>query len=101
MSQLSCEPLIEAIQKLTQELDIIEAQLYALEVEGMNQLHPWRYFTLQPQVDRLNRKKLALQDAWNRAMNELAACRSGQISSHHSRLSSPVGGTARELHSKL
>ena len=83
MSQLSCEPLIEAIQKLTQELDIIEAQLYALEVEGMNQLHPWRYFALQPQVDRPNRKKLALQNAWNRAMNELAACRSGQLSPHH------------------
>jgi hypothetical protein len=83
MSQLSCEPLIEAIQKLTQELDIIEAQLYALEVEGMNQLHPWRYFALQPQVDRLNRKKLGLQDAWNRAMNELAICRSGQPSPHH------------------
>ena len=83
MSQLSCEPLIEAIQKLTQELDLIEAQLYALEVEGMNQLHPWRYFALQPQVDRLNRKKLALQNAWNRAMNELAACRSGQLSPHH------------------
>ena len=83
MSQLSCEPLIEAIQKLTQELDIIEAQLYALEVEGMNQLHPWRYFALQPHVDRLNRKKLALQNAWNRAMNELAACRSGQLSPHH------------------
>ena len=83
MSQLSCEPLIEAIQKLTQELDIIEAQLYALEVEGMNQLHPWRYVALQPQVDRLNRKKLALQNAWNRAMNELAACRSGQLSPHH------------------
>ena len=83
MSQLSCEPLIEAIQKLTQELDIIEAQLYALEVDGMNQLHPWRYFALQPQVDRLNRKKLGLQDAWNRAMNELAICRSGQPSPHH------------------
>ena len=80
MSQLSCEPLREAIQKLTQELDIIEAQLYALEVEGMNQLHPWRYFALQPKVDRLNRKKLALQDAWNRAMNELVVCRSGQSS---------------------
>ena len=83
MSQPTCEPLIEAIQKLTQELDIIEAQLYALEVEGMNQLHPWRYFALQPQVDHLNRKKLRLQDAWNRAMNELAICRSGQPSPHH------------------
>ena len=83
MSQLSCEPLVEAAQKLAQDLDMLEAQLYALEVEGMNQLHPWRYFALQPQVDRLNRKKLGLQDAWNRAMNELAACRSGQLSPHH------------------
>ena len=83
MSQPTCEPLVEAAQKLAQDLDMLEAQLYALEVEGMNQLHPWRYFALQPQVDRLNRKKLGLQDAWNRAMNELAACRSGQLSPHH------------------
>ncbi len=83
MSQPTCEPLVEAAQKLAQDLDMLEAQLYALEVEGMNQLHPWRYFVLQPQVDRLNRKKLRLQDAWNRAMNELAACRSGQLSPHH------------------
>ena len=81
MSQPTCEPLIEAAQKLADELDMIEAQLYALEVEGMNQLHPWRYFALQPQVDRLNRKKLALQDKWNHAMNELAVCRSSQTSS--------------------
>ena len=83
MSEPTCEPLVEAAQKLAQELDIIEAQLYALEVEGMNQLHPWRYFALQPQVDRLNRKKLALQNAWNRAMNELVVCRAGQLSPHH------------------
>ena len=80
MSEPTCEPLVEAAQKLAQELDMLEAQLYALEVEGMNQLHPWRYFALQPKVDRLNRKKLALQDAWNRAMNELAVCRLGQSS---------------------
>ena len=83
MPQPTCEPLIETIQQLTQDLSIIEDQLQALEVEGMNQLHPWRYFALQPQVDRLNRKKLGLQDAWNRAMNELAICRSGQPSPHH------------------
>ena len=83
MSQSTCEPLVEAVQKLAQELDIIEAQLYDLEVEGMNQLHPWRYFALQPKVDRLNREKLALQDEWNGAMNELAVCRLGQSSPHH------------------
>ena len=84
MSQPTCEPLVEAAQKLAQDLDMLEAQLYALEVEGMNQLHPWRYFALQPQVDRLNRKKLRLQDAWNRAMNELVVCRAGQLSPHRS-----------------
>jgi len=83
MSQPTCEPLIETIQKLTQDLGVIEDQLQALEVEGMNQLHPKRYFALQPQVDRLIKKKHALQDAWNHAMNELALCRSGQPSPHH------------------
>ena len=83
MSQPTCEPLVEAAQKLAQDLDMLEAQLYALEVEGMNQLHPWRYFTLQPQVDRLIKKKLALQGAWNHAMNGLAVCISGQPLPHH------------------
>ena len=68
MSEPTCEPLVEAAQKLAQELDIIEAQLYALEVEGMNQLNPWRYFALQPWVNHLIAKKYALQGAWNRAM---------------------------------
>ncbi len=30
MSEPTCEPLVEAAQKLAQELDIIEAQLYTL-----------------------------------------------------------------------
>ena len=83
MSQPTCEPLVETIQKLTQDLGAIDDQLQALEVEGMNQLNPWRYLVLQPQVDRLIEKKHALQDAWNHAMNELAICRSGQPSPHH------------------
>ena len=83
MSQPPCEPLVETIQKLTQDLDTIDDQLQALEVEGMNQLLPWRYLALQPQVDRLLKKKHALQDAWNQAMSELASCRLGQPSPHH------------------
>ena len=83
MSQPTCEPIVEAIRKLTQDLYAIDDQLHALEVEGMNQQHPWAYVVLQRQVDRLIKKKHALQDAWNRAMNELAACRSGQLSPHH------------------
>ncbi len=83
MSQPPCESLEEAIQKLSQDLDAIENQLKILEVEGMNHLNPWRYFALQPQVDRLIKKKHALQDAWNLAMYELAICRSGQSSPRH------------------
>ncbi len=83
MSQPTCEPLIETIQKLMQDLDTIDGQLQALEVEGMNQLNPWRYFALQPQVNRLIKKKQELRDVWDQAMNELASCRSGQSSPHH------------------
>ena len=71
---------METIQKLTQDLDTIDSQLQALEVEGMNQLNPWRYFALQPQVNRLIKKKQELRDVWDQAMNELAGCRSGQVS---------------------
>jgi hypothetical protein len=82
MPQPSCESLVEAVQKCTQDLSAIDEQLHGLEGEGMNQLHPWRYLALQPQVDRLITKKHALQDAWNRAMTGLAICRLGQSSSH-------------------
>jgi hypothetical protein len=51
MSQPTCEPIVEMIRKLTQVLYAIDDQLHALEVEGMNRLHPWRYLALQPQVD--------------------------------------------------
>ena len=83
MPQPACESLEEVIQKPTQGLGTIENQLKILEVEGMNQLNPWRYFALQPQVERLIKKKHALQDAWNLAMYELAICWSGQSSPCH------------------
>jgi hypothetical protein len=86
MSQPTCEPIVETIQKLTQDLYTIDDELHALEVEGMNQQHPWGYVVLQRQVDRLNKEKHALQDAWNRAMNELAICRSNQPSPRDPRL---------------
>lgn len=83
MSQPICEPLLERIQQLTHDLGVLDDQIQALGVEGMNQLHPMGYFALQQQVDRLVRKKQALQDAWNRAMSELAMSRSDQPSPHH------------------
>src|SRR6266851_4260916 len=54
MSQPTCEPIVEAIRKLTQDLYAIDDQLHALEVEGMNQQHPWAYVVLQRQADRPN-----------------------------------------------
>ena len=76
MSQPPCEHIEAIIRKITQDLQTIDDQLHALEVEGMNLLHPWAYVVLQRQVDRLARKKRALQDAWDRAMTDLAICRS-------------------------
>ena len=58
------------------DLQGIDDQLRALEVEGMNLVHPWAYVVLQTQVDRLARKKRSLQDSWDRAMTDLAICSS-------------------------
>jgi predicted nucleic acid-binding Zn-ribbon protein len=83
MSQASSELLIATIQTLSHDLDAIDNQLQTLENEGMNQILPWRYLALQPRVDSLIQKQHALQDAWNKAMNELARCRSDASSHHH------------------
>ncbi len=76
MSQPPCSHIEAIIQQITQDLQAIDDQLHTLEVEGLNLLHPWAYFVLQRQVDRLAAKKRALQDAWDRAMTDLAICRS-------------------------
>ncbi len=84
MTQPSCEQIIEKIQKLTQDLYRVEEERQALEGAGMYQLHPWRYVLQQRQVDHLIKKRQALQDIWNRAMNELLLCRSVQSSPRRS-----------------
>ena len=71
MSQQPCSHIEAVIQQITQDLQAIDDQLHALEVEGMNLLHPWAYVVLQQQGDRLAKKKRALQDAWDRAMTDL------------------------------
>jgi hypothetical protein len=76
MIKPSCEQIIETIQKLTLDLYEVEEERQALEVAGMYELHPWRYVLQQRQVDHLIKKRQTLQDAWNRAMNELLLCRS-------------------------
>jgi hypothetical protein len=77
MSLPAGESLEGAIQQLTQDLMALDEQIhYLVEVVGMNQSNPWAYVVLQRQVDRLLTKKHALQDTYNRAMTELAICRS-------------------------
>ncbi|HEX6554127.1 MAG TPA: nuclear transport factor 2 family protein [Ktedonobacteraceae bacterium] len=76
MSQLPCGHIAAIIQKITQNLQALDDQSHALEVKGMNLMHPWAYVVLQRQVDRLAKKKRTLQDAWDRAMTDLAICRS-------------------------
>ena len=76
MSQQPCSYIEAIIQQITQDLQAIDDQLHVLENEGMNLLSPWAYVVLQRQVDRLAKKKRSLQDAWDRAMTDLAICRS-------------------------
>ena len=57
MSQSPCEHIEAIIQQITQDLQAIDDQLHALEVEGMNLMNPWTYLVLQRQVDGLAEKK--------------------------------------------
>ncbi len=72
MLQPDCEPIMQAIQMLTQEAGAVDDQIQALVTEGMNQQNPWQYLRLQPRIDHLIIVKHALQDEWSNAMNELA-----------------------------
>lgn len=76
MSQPPCSNIEATIQKITRDLQAIDDQLHALEVEELNLPPPRDYVVLQQQADALAIKKRALQDAWNRAMTDLAICRS-------------------------
>ena len=82
MSQLPRSHIEAKIQQITQELQAIDDQLHALEVEGLNPQNPRAYVVLQRQVDQLAAKKRSLQDAWDRAMTDLALCRSQTSPSH-------------------
>jgi len=76
MSQSPCSHIEARIQQITQDLQDIDDELHALEVEGLDEQHPQNYTEIQKKVNHLNEKKRALQDAWNRAMTDLAICRS-------------------------
>jgi hypothetical protein len=76
MSQPNCELLLPVIDQLAHELRAIDDQIHALEMEAMSQLHPSQYLKLQPKVDYLLKEERILQGKWNKAMDELALCRS-------------------------
>jgi hypothetical protein len=95
MSQSPCSHIEAIIQQITQDLHAIDEQLHALEVEGLNQTHPWAYVVQQQQVDRLAAKKRGLQDAWDRVMTDLAICRSPSHRRGSARLPSQAEEGAR------
>lgn len=85
MSHSPCGHIEAKIQQITQELQSIDDQLHALEVKGLSQMDPYAYAVLQRQMDSLVVKKCTLQDAWDRAMTDLAICRAQPSTSHQKR----------------
>lgn len=78
MLQPNCELLVSAIDQLTHEIRAIDDQINAVEVEALEQLNLFHYFRLQSEVGRLIKGQRILQGRWNRAMTELAICRSAR-----------------------
>jgi hypothetical protein len=82
MSQPGCEPIMQTIQSLAQQIQEFDYRIGTLEAEAM-QLDPLPYIGSQREVDRLVGVKHTLQDKWNSAMSELAICRSAHPAHHH------------------
>ena len=80
--QPDCEPVMQTIQSLAQQIEELDYRIGALEAEAM-QLNLLQDVISQRKVDRLVRVKHAFQDKWNNAMNELAICRSAQSAHYH------------------
>ena len=76
MLQANCEPIMQTIQMLTQEIEGISRQIEALDNEGMDQLNPFKYLQSQSQLYPLIKARNALINEWDNAMNEFAICRS-------------------------
>jgi hypothetical protein len=83
MVQADCEPFIQTIQNLAQQIEKIDYRIGALEAEAMQLLNPLQYVVSQRKIDRLIKVKHTLQDKWNNAMTELAICRSAHPAHSH------------------
>jgi len=82
MLQADCAPIVQAIHILAQQIQEIDVRRGVLEAEAM-ELNPLQYVSSQQEVNRLVRVKLVLQGKWNKAMNELAICRSAHPAHHN------------------
>jgi len=79
MLQPNCEPLVAVIDQLTYEIRAMDDQIQALETEALNQSNLFQYYELQSSADRLRKEQRILQGRWNRAMTELAICRTEEV----------------------
>jgi prefoldin subunit 5 len=75
MLQPDCEPIMQTIQSLAQQIQEIDDRIGVLETKALS-LNPLQYIVSQQKVDRLVRVKHAFQDKWSNAMSEFAICRS-------------------------
>ena len=82
MLQTGCEPIVQTIQSLAQQIQEVDYRIDALEAEAL-ELNPLQYIRSQREIDRLARVKHALQDKWNNAMSELAICRLAHPAHYH------------------
>ena len=81
MFQPDCELIMQAIQILAQQIQETDYRIGVLEAEAM-ELNPLQYFGAQRELNRLVGVKHTLQDKWDKAMSELAICRSTHPAQH-------------------
>ena len=82
MLQPDCEPLMQTIQSFTQDIEEIDFRIGALEAEAMA-LNPLQYLISQRRVDSLLWVKQTRRDNWDKAMSQLAICRSTHPAHHN------------------
>src|SRR5258708_25996012 len=75
MLQPDCEPIMQTIQSLAQQIQEIDYRIGVLEAKAL-QLNALQYIVSPRKVDGLVRVKHTLQYKWNNAMREFAICKS-------------------------
>ena len=75
MWQSDCEPIMQTIQSLTQQILELDSDIEEVGAEALR-LPLSQYFASQREIDRLFKRQHVLQGEWDQAMSELAICRS-------------------------